>query len=270
MIGVIEENTDTIESKVGTKRPRVESLSQSSLKNIRLDGLYFISKVNHRNRSFIPSTKNYFGGIQIKKVLCDTGCSTILLPLEENQLHELFSNFSSPDFIISIGGSENNGGDTPVLKICHTKKINFDVKLCQDLVGNDSIIQIKFLRFSLCSEDVNNILGMEEFFSRLTEPGLDKLRKDQSAHLEKSFRKRRSHALLGQSVLKRVSSIRFSNVEFFVDSLKYLNTSWDDINDQTQKILEQIQLPSFFDDWEDDDNLGLDDSDEFDCDDEMQ
>jgi hypothetical protein len=48
-------------------RPRAgESEPQSMLTDRNLTGLIFISKINHKNRCFIPSTKNYFSGIQVE------------------------------------------------------------------------------------------------------------------------------------------------------------------------------------------------------------
>ena len=120
-------------------RPRAgESVPQSMLSVCNLTGLVFISKINHRHRCFIPSTKNYFGGIQVKKVLCDTGCSTILLPLEEDKITVIFLKFSANDFIISVGESSNPGGLSSVLKIKHKDTEDFELILCQDLIGNCS------------------------------------------------------------------------------------------------------------------------------------
>ena len=128
----LEENKDQ-DASLTVRRQRVESSPQPCLENVRLDGLLFISKINHRNRSFIPSTKNYFGGICVKKVLCDTGCSTILLPLEENQLSEFFSSFPASDYIISVGDSDNAGGNTPVLKVCKIHNAPFDVYILKSI-----------------------------------------------------------------------------------------------------------------------------------------
>ena len=90
---------------------------QPLLTDISTEGLLFISKINKVGRGFIPSTKNFFGGIQVRKVLCDTGCSTTLLPIEEGRVRELFETYTAKSSIITIGGSSNVGGHSPVLHI---------------------------------------------------------------------------------------------------------------------------------------------------------
>jgi hypothetical protein len=78
------------------------SVGQNLLADVKMDGLIFVSKINHRNRCFIPSTKNYFAGVQVKKVLVDSGCSSILLPIEENSLDSLFLRFPSDVFMVEV------------------------------------------------------------------------------------------------------------------------------------------------------------------------
>jgi hypothetical protein len=245
-------------------RPRAgESESQFMITDCNLKGLAFISKINHKNRSFIPSTKNYFGGIQVKKVLTDTGYSTILMPLEEGQIVDVFRQFSMEDFTISIGDSHNAGGQSSVLKIKYKDKVDFEVKLCQDLVGDCAVIFIERLRFALCSSDVNRILNTPDLLARLSQQGVASLKKDAAEHPN---RQRRTHALLGMSILKKLSSVRYSTIEFFVDSKHYEWKNWREMSDETEKLLEQIILPDCFDDWEDDDKLGCDDAEDFEYD----
>jgi hypothetical protein len=257
--GFNEEENSRVQS-----RPRAgESVPQSMLSDCNLTGLVFISKINHRHRCFIPSTKNYFGGIQVKKVLCDTGCSTILLPLEEDQITLIFLKFSADDFIISVGESSNPGGLSSVLKIKHKDTVDFELKLCQDLVGNCSSISVERLRFALCSADVRKILNTPALLERLTRQGAANLRQDAVEHPN---RQRRTHALLGMSVLRKLSVVRYSSIEFFVDPKEYRLANWREISSETEKLLEQIKLPECFDDWEDDDKLGCDDAEDFEYD----
>jgi hypothetical protein len=131
------EGFDEEENSRVHSRPRAgESEPQSMLTDCNLTGSIFISKINHKNRCFIPSTRNYFGGIQVKMVLCDTGCSTILLPLEEDQITDIFLKFCMDDFIISVARSSNAAGVSSFLRIKHKDTPNFELKLCQDLVSN--------------------------------------------------------------------------------------------------------------------------------------
>ena len=258
------EDSNEEENRRVHSRPRAgESEPQSMLSDCNLTGLIFISKMNHKNRCFIPSMKNYFGDIQVKRVLCDTGCSTILLPLEEDQIFEIFRKFSKDAYSISTGESHNARGRSSILKIKFKGKRDFEVKLCQDLVGNRRSMSVERLRFALCSADVTRILNTPELLERLSLQGAAHLRQDAA---DNPNRQRRTHALLGMSVLKMVSSVRFSSIDFFVDPEKYTWADWRAISHETEMLLEQIKLPECCDDWEDDDNLGCDDAEDFEYD----
>lgn len=136
----------------------------------------------------------------MKKVLFSTKCSTILLPLEEYQITDIFLKFSMDDFIISVGQSSNACGVSSVLEIKHKDTADFELKLCQDLVGNCSSISVERLRFALCSSDVKKILNTPALLERLTREGAAILRRDAVEHPN---RQRRTHALLGMSVSHR-------------------------------------------------------------------
>jgi hypothetical protein len=75
-------------------------------------------------------------------VFCDNGCSAILLPLEEDQITDIFLKLSIDDFINSVDVSSN-----AVLIIKHKDAADFELKLCQDLVGNCSSNSVERLRF---------------------------------------------------------------------------------------------------------------------------
>jgi hypothetical protein len=260
----VDERNEERENYVRQRSHSNES-EQSMLVDCSLEGLVLVSKINHRNRSFIPSSKNYFGGIQVKKVLCDTGCSTCLLPLEENQIDDIFLKFPKEDFIISINDSQNAGGQSPVLKIKNKDKVEFELKFCQDIIGNRVSISADLLRFSLCSSDVKKILETPALLGRLNPQSAVNLRKDA---VNCPNRQRRTHALLGLSILKKLSSVRYSTIEFFVISKQYILKSWHEMAEETENLLQQIKLPDCFNDWEDDDKLGCDDAEDFEYEDE--
>jgi hypothetical protein len=94
---------------------------------------------------------------------------------------------------------------------------------------------------------VKKILNTPALLERLTSQGAANLRQDAA---EDPNRQRRTHALLGMSVLKKLSSVRY----------------WPEISCETEILLEQIKLPECFNDWEDDDKLGCDDADDFEYD----
>ena len=112
-------STSDEDGQIQVKSRSEGSNPQPLLTDISTEGLLFISKINKVGRSFIPSTENFFGRIQVRKVLCDTGCSTTLLPIEEGRVRELFETYTAKSTIITIGGSSNVGGQSPVLHIEH-------------------------------------------------------------------------------------------------------------------------------------------------------
>lgn len=78
-------------------------------------------------------------------------------------------------------------------------------------------------------------------------------------------RARRSHALLGTLVLKKMSSIRVSTIEFFVNPEQYVLQNWNVLRYETVRINEQMDLPNDFNERGDGDNIGLDDGVDYEC-----
>ena len=233
---------------------------QKKLVDIVLDGLIFVTKINHKNRCFIPSTHNYFAGVRVQKVLVDSGCSSILLPIE-GSLDSLFSRFPSDEYLADIGGSIGVGGGSLVLLISPIISSSFPVTLCEDIVGylNGQRLHIKILRFSLCSEDISSILSSQSLRDRFGSVGIQRLESFRGVNIP-----RRTHALLGQSVLKEHSCIKYSTVEFYVDPKVYTPISWNRVSVDTKRLLSQLDLPPQFEDWEDDDNLCHDEREDID------
>jgi hypothetical protein len=235
-------------------------------KDVRHEGLVFISIRNSKNKFFIPSSINYFGGIQVKRVLCATGCNTILLPLEENQIHELFTTFPSDEYFMKVKESSNAGGTCPVLTIERNDRRDIKLNLCTDLINSDTDLGVDMLRFHVCSADVSVLLSVSNnYLRRFSEAGKKALTDDMKQHKEQP-RGRRSCALLGQSVFKKVSILRSTRVEFYVNSSQYQLISWTEMDQQTGRILSHVDTPLDFGDWEDDDNIGLDAGECYECD----
>ena len=72
------------------------------------------------------------------------------------------------------------------------------------------------------------------------------------------------HALLGKSVISNTSTVRYSNVEFFVVNQQYPLTDWVTLHEETLKLLEQINMPDSSDEWEEDDNIGQNNGEDYD------
>ena len=236
-------------------RPRPNSSNpQIPLSNIP-EGLCFISFMNRRKRFFLPSTKNFFGDIKVSRVLTDTGCSSLLLPLEStgHLFRILQSHHETCDFIISF--SRNAGGQSPVL-VFQPKSVTlkFSVHVCADIIPSDIRPELDNLRFSLCAEDVDEINGGSRCFF------IDAEVKKLEGVVVSS--KRRGHALLGQSILYNFYVMKYRKMEMYVDPVKFvLPSTFNELNNMTSSIESQLQplRPDDFDDWEDDDNAYEDD-----------
>eukprot|EP01041_Mallomonas_annulata_P004302 gene4302-8554_t len=157
----------------------MDSVPNPQLTEVNLDGLIFIAKINKKNDFFLPSAYNYFGGVRVSKVLCDTGMDI--------------------------------GGGSPVLLVEEIRRVKFSVELCTDIIGhNCNNIHIDRVRFSLCSEDIKPIVETPAICVRLLPGKIEMLSNDLKTSPSCL------HALLGQSILRMVSSFRFSSIEYFV------------------------------------------------------
>ena len=271
-------------------RPRANSSSpQPMMRNIP-NGLIFISLMNKNYRYFVPSTKNYFGGIKVSKVLCDSGCSSLLLPINSpEELDRIFA-LHGRTCSFSISESVGVGGTTLCLMVrSRGLSANMEVQLCCDVLGGGSIIRVEYLRFSLCMKDIADLVDKyAEKFSdmdlfRLTleynksreirrihakyhrgEEGEEEDGKEaeERALQENDGVKRREYALLGQKIMRGLCCIKHLNSELYVDAAVYqLPVSIQALENQMRELRDQLnmRLPMDFNDWEDDDFVFQDD-----------
>jgi hypothetical protein len=71
--------------------------------------------MNPTKRFFLPSSRKSFGGMRVRKVLCDFGCSSLLLPIENPDImKEIFSKFDE-GYKFSVSESTNVGGHSVCL-----------------------------------------------------------------------------------------------------------------------------------------------------------
>jgi hypothetical protein len=105
---------------------------------------------------------------------------------------------------------------------------------------------------------------MPEALKHLSEIDLAKLN-----HSATKDSKRRDYALLGQSVLKKFDSLRFSNVTLYFsprnDAL-LLEQGCDEISEMCSEVERSLDMPENFKEWEDDDHVASDDVDYYDRD----
>jgi hypothetical protein len=122
--------------------------------------------MNPRQRFYLPSVQNRFAaGINYPRILFDSGCSSILLPVTPDILNDLLEEFPSArktkrvrDFHWKI--SVIVGGLSKVLAIEKDPSESFfEINLIENLFPG-TVIMIKRLRFSLLStEDIKYLLS---------------------------------------------------------------------------------------------------------------
>ena len=209
-------------------------------------GPQFISLMNPRKRFFLPSSKNSFGGMRVRKVRCNSGCSSLLLPIENPDImKEIFSKFDE-GYIFSVSKSANVGGHSACLVI-HGVQLRTSRLIYEDIMGASDTL-IKRLRFSSCSDDIDTI--KETYIERFGQ--LDRQRISSGT----GPKKRRTHGLLGQDIMFGFCLIKYRHVELYVNPKFYkFPKIFDEVQDQTESIENQPRtfLPECFDDWEDDD-----------------
>jgi hypothetical protein len=138
----------------------------------------------------------------------------------------------------------------------------FPIKLCTDLIQREEPLQSDMLRFHLCTEDIKDILNDVDFLKIVcfNDAAMDLLKKFSLKEIP-----RRKYSLLGQSVLKRFSSMKHFGIELYLIPKEYqfLN-NLDDINHQYIGLKQQVIVPEDYDDWEDD--YAFNDDVQFECD----
>ena len=82
-----EHGRDADDAQSIVRQERACSENQKELTGIP-KGVAFFSLMNQRKRFFLPSSKNTFGGFKVSRVLCKSGCSSLLLPITSMESFE--------------------------------------------------------------------------------------------------------------------------------------------------------------------------------------
>eukprot|EP01129_Flabellula_baltica_P005429 TRINITY_DN1975_c0_g1_i1.p1 TRINITY_DN1975_c0_g1~~TRINITY_DN1975_c0_g1_i1.p1 ORF type:complete len:242 (-),score=39.68 TRINITY_DN1975_c0_g1_i1:16-741(-) len=212
--------------------------------NLIVENVEFYACKNSHNKYLIPTRDNFFGGIQIPHVLCDTGCSSTLLVLQEEDLVLMMNTFSSTSYLWSVRGSRGilHPITLSILPKGDKRGTMIDCKL-----GPWSI-SLPRLRFYLCYDDVM-ILKEVEFLSPESLTCIDNWLEQVDALKElfpdKSMAERRKMALLGQSVLNDFDCHQMSDL-FFATSKEF--HSFDTLPQLIEQMTEKVTyyLPELF------------------------
>jgi len=189
------------------------------------EGVVIIAKKNRKNRFFLASKENTFGPVKVEVVMIDSGCNTNLLSLAVDDIKTLPDRFPQADFIWDIVSSHGVQSWSLTLRVA-PKLGNIPVHLCKDIIPTEQPTwEVAFLRFHLCNEDVqwlNNSSGL------LPASSLLQIREFLGSNLTVG---RRTHALLGQSLLSSFSSIQHRGVIVVVDPVRFVWNGWRAIAD---------------------------------------
>lgn len=141
----------------------------------------------------------------MKRVLCDSGCSIILLPIEVGELDSIFSEHQSKCDFESTSSTIVGGKSTCLSVKPRGPSASITAILCKDILDGPAI-KIDKLGLSLCSDDVVAIKSKyRNDFSATDMLLLDRV---------KAPDKRRTHALLGHALLHGLTLIKH-NVSYF-------------------------------------------------------
>lgn len=216
----------------------------------------FFALGNGKKRYFLTSEENYFGGVRIPKCMIDSGCSTFLLPLDEQILEILETKYNTKyDYLWNIGGSKGVGAlSSPTLIIKGTGNEKIEVVLTENTKSFK--MEILYFRFHV-SLKMAKILVKRKFINgrlKLKEhiKASEKIAKafnDQKA-IEK-FGGERKYALLGQTFLGNFDIVQKFNVIIVLDPLFFEKKL--DIIKEAKKIhsLGEICKCNIFPDFDD-------------------
>ena len=171
---------------------------------------------NLRNRYFLASEQNTFGGFQVANVLVDSGCSSLLLPLvDAASLTNAMELFLGNEYVWTITRGRTVMTDSLSLRIDRKDGARIPIALCQDLNLGHVHPGVPHLRFFLCPEDAltlskspilntKNVLGIHELTPEyLALPNV----------------RRRTNALLGQECLGNFHSAQQGLLGFGMESV---------------------------------------------------
>lgn len=200
---------------------------------------------NAKRRFYIPSTENYFGGIQYDYVMIDNGCNSFLLPFPTANPDALRM-YEGSDFSWEIAYSQGTGAvHSPTLQISR-----IDGLPVGDIVlAGLGVVETPFLRFHLGSAAASGLIDNAQLSDRQSQ----KLRDFLLQLGDEGFSAEREHVLLGQLVLSKTYSVQAGKM-ILITKKGYLPVK-EDLN-TTWSIVKDLEKPEGFDDLDDADHDG--------------
>jgi hypothetical protein len=165
-------------------------------------------KYSNNKQLFLCSSRNFFGGMQFKKVKLEHGADGVLLYFPDVQaIAQLGRKFSATKYRFTITTGTSVSSSFLMLDVCCSTCQNFSVNLCTDILPDNLPFELSYLKFVLSKRDVKAIVTNEDcdtVRTKLLETNfLDAVRK---AHMNIHYNVReRTYVLVGQAILDGLS-----------------------------------------------------------------
>ena len=199
---------------------------------------------NARQRFFIPSTENHFGGIKYDFVMIDCGCNSMLLPFPSSLAS--LNQYNDAIYSWQIFWSQGTGPiHSPTLLINRIDGLSVG----SVLLAGRYVMELPFLRFHLGSESAQALVALDQ----LDDDESQKLRDFLVQLGDEHISPERKQVLLGQSVLSKFYSLQAGKM-FFILKKGYLPVRDDLV--ATWNVAEKLEKPQGFDDLMDEDHDG--------------
>jgi hypothetical protein len=216
-------------------------------------GIVFVAKRNKKDRFFLASKVNSFGGWNVEAVLVDSGCNSILLPILVGQLDRLLDVFPVKTHRWRASTSNGVNGRGITLNVRHFA-IDFQTTLCHDMQNPETpcSLNLPMLRFHLCLDDAAQLVPSHPLFAALSTEGQSSI----SSFVQSSTSSnRRIHALVGQSLLSNDSifTIQHRGIKAAFITTLFPTIDIRQIQDLDSFI---VSTPDHFDDLEDEEHVG--------------
>ena len=211
------------------------------------DFIFLVALRNKKNRFLLPSQENYFGGLRIEAVMLDTGCNSLLCPIaNEHTLSEMCKLFPKETYLWTIEESRGVQSKSLTLEIKKRSEAPITLELEKNLITSKS--EVARLRFHLSAEDITNTVLRDN----LAPNYIEKLKTAEATYTVQ----RRSHALIGQSLLKGRALVQFGDMAIVVDAERYPQFPINPLQDDQEFVKQNSKetKPETWDDLEDNDH----------------
>lgn len=221
---------------------------------------------NKRNRFFLSTKKNFIAGIQFPYCMMDSGCSSHLLPIDDEIYELILQKFVNDFYRWEIKQGKGVAAfNSPILTIKPIDGSNIKVKLnFYEKLYFETVIPN--LRFHVSMKDAQALLTNNLVIQKISKPSQEILRifVKQIEFMQKKFKdllfgERRKHVLIGQDIIKHFVAIQFNKIALFLDP-QHLNENISILKkiDKVINIAEDNVIREFskneFDNLEDEDH----------------